>query len=87
MLEGLFLGLISWLSLIISWWHLPERIKRFCLNHPLLSDLSAGVFVYMVLSSISKSLVAAVGTVFAGLLVNFSILFAKWSGRVIHTNN
>lgn len=78
MLEGIILGVVSWLSVLLSWWHLPEKVKRFCLEHPVLSDISAGLLTYLFLSSISKSLVAAVGAAISGLLINFSIMGAKW---------
>lgn len=73
MIEGLILGFISWLSLFMSWSHFPESIKKWTLRHPVITDLSTGVLVYLILSSISKSIVAAVGAVFSGLLVNLSL--------------
>ena len=79
MIEGIILGCVSWISLVLSWWHLPEWIKRFTLRHPVMSDIAAGALVYFFLSSISKSLVAAIGAVFGGLLTNVSLLIANRS--------
>lgn len=79
MIEGLMLGFISWLSILLTWWHMPARVKDWCLNHPVISDITAGALTYFFLSSISKSLVAAVGAVFSGLLINLSIMGAHWS--------
>ena len=78
MFEGLILGVISWISLLLSWWHLPEKIKTFTLKHPVLSDIVAGAFIYIMLSSISKSIVAAVGAIFGGLLTNITLALAFW---------
>lgn len=77
MIEGTILGIVSWLSLMLSWWHFPEPIKRFTKAHPVVSDVSSGLFIYFMLSSVSKSLVAVVGAIVAGLLVNFTIMFSK----------
>lgn len=77
MIEGAILGLVSWASLMLSWWHFPEPIKKFTKSHPVISDISAGLFIYLMLSSVSKSLIAVVGAIVAGLLVNFTIMFSK----------
>lgn len=74
MFEGLILGLISWLSLLLSWWHLPKPAKEFTKKHPVITDISSGLFIYFTLSSVSKSLIAVVGAITAGLLVNFTIM-------------
>lgn len=76
MIEGIALGVVSWLSLFMSWYHLPPKVKKFTLEHPVVADLSAGILVYFFLSSISKSIIAAVGAVVSGLLINFSLFFA-----------
>ena len=74
MFEGLILGTITWLSLLLSWIHLPNVFKVFTRRHPLISDLVGSVLAYFALSTISKSLVAAVGAIFCGLLINFTIM-------------
>lgn len=77
MIEGLVLGTITWLSLLLSWFHLPSPFKKFTYKHPLLSDLIGSVTAYLALSAISKSLAAAVGAIFCGLLINFTIMGAN----------
>lgn len=76
MIEGLILGAISWISIVLSWWHMPSWFQNFTLKHPVISDFAAGALVYFFLSSVSKSLVAAVGAVFGGLLTNITLLIA-----------
>jgi hypothetical protein len=75
MVDGLVLGIFSWLSTILSWQHLPVRVKNWTLEHPIVMDLGMSLLTYYALSSISQSLVAAIATVVSGLLVNFSIMY------------
>jgi hypothetical protein len=77
MIEGLTLGAITWLSMVLSWFHLPTYLKNFTYKHPLISDLIGSLLAYFALSTISKSLVAAIGAIFCGLLINFTIMGAN----------
>lgn len=74
MIDGIFLGFISFVSLALTWWNLPEFIKSFTLRHHLISDLLAGLFTFAFLSGISKSIIAVIGTTVTGLLVNISLI-------------
>ena len=74
MVEGTILGVICWVSMLATWSHLPDFLKRFTKNRPLLTDLFASFMAYMFLSSVSRSLTAVVGAVVCGVLVNFTIL-------------
>ena len=78
MLPGIVLGIISWLSIMLSWWHLPEAIKNFTRKHPVLSDIAAGLLTFGLLSGISKSLVAVIGSVVTTLLINLSIMIGYY---------
>ena len=78
MFEGIILGIITWLSLILSWWHLPQPVKGATKRHPLLTDLGGSLIAYLGLSAVSKSLVAVVGAIVTGLLINFTLLGAKY---------
>ena len=77
MIEGIVLGVVTWLSMMLTWWHLPDPLKKFTRNHPVMSDLAGSALVYLALSSVSKSLVAVVGAAVAGLLINFAIMGAN----------
>ena len=79
MFEGMILGCVAWLSIVLSWWHMPQWFKNFTLRHPVMSDIASGVLIYLFLSSISKSLVAAVGAIVGGLMTNISLLIGSRS--------
>jgi ABC-type Fe3+ transport system permease subunit len=78
MIEGLILGVVSWLSILGTWWHLPKKAQNFTKQHPLISDIVASALAYILLSSVSKSLIAAVGAIICGLLINYTILGHSW---------
>lgn len=78
MIDGLILGLLSWLSLMLSWYHLPEWIKTWTLKHPVISDFVGSWLSFMFLSGISHSVVAVAGAIVAGLLINFTIIGLNW---------
>jgi hypothetical protein len=73
MIEGLSLGVMTFASLLITFWKLPKRIQQWILKHKFLADLAAGAIVYMILGAISKSIIAIVGAISAGLLVGLSL--------------
>ena len=77
MTEGLILGIITWLSLIFSFQHLPKFIKRFLLRHTLFCDILATGLCFVFLASISKSILSVVGSITCGLLVNFTLIIYK----------
>jgi hypothetical protein len=77
MIEGLVFGAVSYLSLLLSWFHLPNVVKRFSQKHPLLTDIAASTIAYVLISSVSKSLVAVIAAISCGLFVNFTILGVK----------
>jgi len=78
MIDGVLLGIMTWLSLSLSWLNLPKKIKTFMLSHHLLTDLCAGLLTFFFLSSISKSLIAVIGAAISSLLVNFSLITYEW---------
>jgi len=75
--EGVILGILSWLSLVLSWQHLPRLIKSATKKHPLISDLVAIIIAYLFLSNISKSIIAVIGAITAGVLVNITLIFLR----------
>ena len=78
MIEGIMLGFVTWLSFLLSWLHFPKLIKKFTKKHPFITDIISMGLAYALLTSISKSLIAAIGAVVTGLLVNFTIIGAVW---------
>lgn len=74
MIDGMILGMITWLSLLFSFQHLPSRIRLILLKFPLFCDVSATFICFMFLSSISKSLISVIGSITCGLLINFTLV-------------
>ncbi len=77
MIDGILLGILTWLSMIFSFTHLPERIKRFMLNHFVFTDIVSVALTFICLSSISKSITSVVGSIVCGLLVNITLTLSK----------
>ena len=73
MFEGLLLGLMTFGSLLLTFWKLPAFLQNRIKKHKFVADLTAGAIVYFILGAISKSIVAIVGAIFAGLLVGISL--------------
>lgn len=76
-LPGIMLGIMTALSIVVTFTKLPGVMKRFFLRHQLLSDISATLLSYVSLSLISKSLTAVVGAMTAGLLLGSALFLAK----------
>ena len=77
MFDGLLLGFLTWLSFIFSFHHLPKFLKTLLLKNFFLTDLISVSISFLLLTSISKSLVAVVASMFCGLLVNFTLVTYK----------
>lgn len=75
MIDGIILGILTWLSLIFSFKHLPEKIKTLMLKHPVFCDLLATGLCFFFLSGISRSILSVIGSIVCGLLVNFTLQF------------
>ena len=73
MLSGIALGLMTYASLVVSFLKLPQRLRQRILKHKSLTDLAAGVIVYVTLGAISKSIVAIVGAITSELLVGITL--------------
>ncbi len=68
------LGLLQWVATMFAWWHLPVALKRWTLNHHIITDLMVGVLTFYTMSQFSKSIASMVATVVAGLLMNFTLM-------------
>lgn len=77
MVDGLLLGFLTWLSIILSFRHFPLKIKQFLLRHFVLADFLSIAITFLGLSAISHSLTAVAGAVVAGLLINITQYFYK----------
>ena len=70
MYDGLLLGVLTWLSFVISFMHFPLFIKKLLLKNFFITDMMSVITSFLLLTSISKSLVAVIASMFCGLLVN-----------------
>lgn len=77
MITGLTLGIITWASMLATFFHLPNRAKTFLTTHFLITDAIATGLTYTFLSGISKSIAAVLGSLTCGLLVNFTLMANK----------
>lgn len=77
MIDGLILGFICYLSFLFSFMHFHKKIKSFLLKNFFLTDMISVILTFTLLSSVSKSLVSLVGSIFCGLLVNISLMIHK----------
>lgn len=74
MQNGMFMGVLGFISVAFMWWHMPKRAKLFSLNHPILTDVATGVILFWTMSQFSKSITCMVATVVAPLLMEGALL-------------
>ena len=80
MYDGLLLGVLTWLSFVFSFIHFPKIIKRLLLKNFLITDILSVLTSFFLLTSISKSLVAVIASMFCGLLVNVTlVIYQKYT--------
>lgn len=75
--DGLLLGILTWISFVISFNHFPKFIKRFLLKNFFLTDVLSVVLSFVLLTGISKSIVAVIASMVCGLLVNLTLLMRE----------
>ena len=76
-IDGIILGVIAWLSIVFTFSHLPIFMKNFLLRHSLVSDIIATVLAFTFISGISQSIIAVIGAIATGLLVNMTLVISK----------
>ena len=77
MIDGILLGVLTWISMLFSFNHLPKAIKRFMMNHFVFTDIISVILTFFCLSSISQSITSVVGSIVCGLLVNITLIFSR----------
>jgi hypothetical protein len=73
MLNGLFLGVLTWLSMVMTFVKCPDWLKRLVVKHELLADVIAGFSIWAILGLISKTLTAVAGAVIGEILLGLSL--------------
>lgn len=74
MIDGLILGFLCYLSFLFSFAHFPQKIKNFLLKNFFITDMISVILTFVFLSSISRSIMSVVGSIFCGLLVNVTLM-------------
>jgi len=59
----------------MSFRHFPQIIKDFLLKNFFITDILSIATTFILLSSISKSILSVVGSIVCGLLVNITLYF------------
>ena len=77
MIDGLILGGLTWISFVASFVHLPSKLKAFFLKNFFLTDVLSVVLSFLLLTNISKSIVAVIAAMLCGLLVNLTLMFHR----------
>jgi hypothetical protein len=75
MLNGIFLGFLTALSVVMTFMKWPNGLKRLAVKHELLADIIAGLSVWAILGMISKTLTAVIGAVIAEIILGLSLHF------------
>jgi hypothetical protein len=81
MIDGLVLGAITWISYLMTFHHFPKPVKQFLLKNFFIADTVAMVSTFMLLTSISKSVAAVVGSIVCGLLVEMTLIVYGWFNK------
>lgn len=74
MVDGVVLGIITWISYLFTFHHFPPLLKTFLLKNFFIADIIAMVSTFLLLTSISKSIMAVVGSIVCGLLVELTLI-------------
>ena len=77
MIDGLILGALTWISFVASFVHFPLQVKSFLLKNFFLTDVLSVVLSFLLLTNISKSIVAVIAAMLCGLLVNLTLMFHR----------
>ena len=74
MAEGLILGFLTWLSYCFSFVHFPNFLKKLLLKSFFVTDIISVAFTFLLMTSISKSVIAVIASIICGLLVNLTLM-------------
>ena len=77
MINGILLGILTWLSMVVSFNHFPKRLKEFMLKRFVFTDIVSIFITFLCLSSISQSITSVIGSIVCGLLVNITLVVNK----------
>lgn len=70
---GIFLGLLTYVSFLLTFRKLPAIIRRYMLRHHLVADVLGSGATFFFLSNLSHSITSVVASVIVGLLIDISL--------------
>lgn len=73
LLTGCIMGMLAWLSLVMTFRYLPQKIQNFLLQNPLISDILASAITLLVLGGMSQSIVSILGTLVCAVLTEIGL--------------
>lgn len=68
-------GLLAFLSLAMSFYHLPPRLQLWFLQHPLLTDILGMGLIWGIITTVSNTLIAFIAGFFAEIFIFLSFKF------------
>lgn len=77
MITGVFLGIMSALSVGMTWLKMPESFQKWACKHELLADFAFGLIIWSLLGWISKTLAAVIGATIAEILLAIGLHWWK----------
>ena len=72
-IQGMFLGVMTFVSVITTFMKWPEPLKHWMVKHELLADILAGFTVWIFLAAISKTLTAVIGATVAEIMLGTAL--------------
>lgn len=70
---GLALGLSTFISLVLTWWKLPKRLRLLSVKYKFWTDIAGIALVFMLITAITKSATGVVASIICGLLVSLGL--------------
>ena len=74
MIDGIILGVLTWISFVLSFMHFPELLRKFLLKNFFLTDIASVVISFILLTNISKSITSVIASMLCGMLVNLTLM-------------
>lgn len=74
MIDGIILGVLTWISFVLSFMHFPELLRKFLLKNFFLTDIASVVISFILLTNISKSITSVIASMLCGMLVNVTLM-------------
>jgi len=74
LLTGMILGILAWISILLTFRHFPKRMQGFLLRHHFLSDILASGFTLLVLGGFSQSISSIIGAVLCTVLIEITLV-------------